>query len=344
MKPIRLDICDFWNDFRKDKNFFVEALSRRYQVELHDKPDFLIYADCGYQHRIYTCPRIFFNGEKRLPNWRECDYALTCHHLNDPRHFRLPLYPIYFGGEHLVKAPDEAERVLAEKTKFCAFVIGHRHARKRIEFFEKLSRYKRVDSGGYYLNNIGRSIGATEADKLAFLRPYKFNICFENESLAGYTTEKIVQAMQARCVPIYWGDPRIQEEFNPRSFLNYFDFPSEEALIERIIQLDQDDALYLETLRQPFFHNNTPNEVYRAEKLLDFFEKIVTTKIRPVGTRRKFFQVGRWILVKKQRVYTPAIWAAERPAPSRDASPPPGQTQAPQTSEPLSDPDRKQSG
>ena len=56
----------------------------------------------------------------------------------------------------------------------------------------------------------------------------------------------------------------MHEEFNPASFLNYFDFPSEEALIERIIELDKDDAKYLEVMRQPYCHNNQPNEFFNT--------------------------------------------------------------------------------
>ncbi len=298
-RTLRLDFCDFWRGFRKDQNYFTDLLRRRFNVELHDKPDLLIYSGGGHHHRLYTCPRIFFSGEPRLPDFRECDYALTSHYLDDPRHHRLPLYALYWGSEHLVKAPDEAERVLARKTQFCSFVIGHGKNRKRIEFFEKLSRYKRVDSGGRFMNNIGRSIGGSAADKLAFLQPYKFNIAFENRSLPGYTTEKITEAMCARCVPIYWGCPQIHTEFNPRSFLNYFDFPSDESLIERIIQLDKDDALYLQMLREPFFHDNAPNESYRGDALLDFFEQILSKPIHPVAARRSYFQLGRWITARK---------------------------------------------
>jgi hypothetical protein len=133
------------------------------------------------------------------------------------------------------------------------------------------------------------------------LQTCKFNIAFENASLPGYTTEKIFEAMRARCLPIYWGNPRIHEEFNPRSFLNYFEFSDEEALIERIRELDQDDAKYLEVMRQPCFHQNQPNEFFRPDRLLDFFEKIFTTPIRPVSQRRRLFQLGRWTWVKRNK-------------------------------------------
>jgi hypothetical protein len=111
--------------------------------------------------------------------------------------------------------------------------------------------------------------------------------------------------MQARCLPIYWGNPRVGEDFNPASFLNYSDFPSAEALIERIIELDNDDAKYLAVTRQPCFPNNKRTEFYSEDRLLDFFEMIFSTSIRPVSTRRSFFRLGRWIAVKQNRPHGP---------------------------------------
>ena len=307
MTRIRLDFCDFWPNFPKAKNFFTELLSARYEVEICDHPDFLIYSNFGYHHRLYTCPRIFYTGEKGAPDFRECDYAFTSRYVDDPRHLRLPLYVWYVSPDLLVKNPAEPERLLAQKNKFCAFVVSNSHRRtaKRIDFFHRLCRHKQVDSGGRHLNNIGGLIGDSLEAKIAFLQPYKFNIAFENTSIPGYTTEKIVDAMRARCIPIYWGNPQIHPEFNSKSFLNYPDFPNEEALIDRILQIDCDDSLYLEYLRQPFFHDNRPNEFFSRERLLDQFDKIFSTLIRPVGARRKFFQVGRWVLVKKDKACPP---------------------------------------
>ena len=321
MTQIRIDFCDFWSGFPKTKNFFTEALRTRYEVQVCDEPDFVVFSTSGHHHRHYHCPRIFYSGEAVLPDFRHCDYALTPHYLEDPRHLRLPLYVLYASPGNLLSVSlanpgppprllEEPKQVLARKTKFCGFVVGNvgRKAQKRIEFFHRLNRYKPVDSGGRALNNIGTSIPNGSLHKVAFLQPYKFNIAFENQSIPGYTTEKIYEALLARCVPIYWGNPRIPEEFNPKCFLNYFDFPNEEALVERIIEIDRNDDLYLEYLRQPWFPNSQPNEFFSSDRLLDFFERIFTTRIRPVGARRHLFQLGRWIGVKKNRYQPPAIW------------------------------------
>jgi len=171
----------------------------------------------------------------------------------------------------------------------------------RNDFFHKLCRYKKVDSAGRALNNTGFQVPAGPEAKIEFLKPYKFNLAFENASIPGYTTEKIIEPMYARTLPIYWGNPRVGEEFNSKSFLNYFDFASEEALIEKIIELDKDDVKYMEYLRQPYLRTDLPNPSFDRNKILDRFEKIFNTKIQPVAARRTWLQLGRWIPVKKNR-------------------------------------------
>lgn len=293
---VRLAFVDFWKEFDPEDNFFLRLLRKRFKVELSSDPDFLIHAD-GQQgeYRRFSCPRIFFTGESGAPDFRESDYALTSHYMEDPRHLRLPLYVLWGKGEDLLKSPQETEGLFERKKKFCAFIVGHVHKRtsNRVRFFQKLSGHRSVDSAGRALNNIGGAIPPGPEAKQIFLQSFKFNLCFENRSQAGYTTEKIFEAMRARCVPIYWGSPQVHTEFNPKSFLNYYDFPSEESLIERIIQIDRDDSLWCEYLRQPYFHDNKPNRYFDEERLLDFFEKIFTTPIRPVGLRRQWFQMKR---------------------------------------------------
>ena len=278
-------------------------LRERFDAQLCDCPDFLIFCDVGqHVHRVHNCVKIHYCVENFAPDFKECDYAFTCREIHDPRHLRLPCYALR-DPRTLLKDNDDLEKIMASKTRFCGFLASYanRKTRVRNEFFHKLCRYKKVDSAGAALNNMGYRLPWGPAAKIEFLRPCKFNLAFENASVPGYTTEKIVDAMQARALPIYWGDRGAAREFNPKSFLNYFDFPSEEALIEKIIELDQDDAKYLEYLRQPYFHNNQPNEFFSHERLLNQFERIFTTPITPVSARRYPWQIGRWIPALKNR-------------------------------------------
>ncbi len=315
-KKIRLDFCDFRYNFSKTDNFFFKLLMERFDVELCDQPDFLIYSCYGHEHRLHSGVKILYSGESDRPDYRACDYSIACVKLDDPRHLQWPHYVSFHDPEKIIKQNDDPEQILAAKKKFCSFIISGYHPRKnhnRVAFFQKLSKYKRVDSGGRKFNNIGGPVPGGSRGKIEFLRQYKFNIAFENRSLPGYTTEKIFEPMIARCLPIYWGNPLIAEEFNPKSFLNRADFESDEALIEKIIELDRDDAKYLEYLRQPYFHDDRPNVYFDRQRALDFFEKIFTTKITPVTqAKRKSFRriFGRWLLVKRHHWHAmqPPTW------------------------------------
>ncbi len=299
---IRLDFCDFWPGFPKTNNFIYNLLKEKFEVEICDCPDFLIFADLGqHVHRVHNCVKIFMCPENFRPDFRLYDYAFTCHQIDDPRNLRWPPYARYLTPQMLTKENEDAEQIFASKTGFCCMLAGYSNRKTRIrdEFFHKLCQYKKVDSAGTTMNNVGHHV--TWNLKAEFLKHYKFYLAFENAVVPGWTTEKIADAMRARTVPIYWGNPGIAAEFNPKSFLNYFDFPSAEALIEKIIELDQDKAKYMEYLRQPYFHNNQPNEFFSHERLLKQFEKIFTTPITPVSTRRYPLQIDRWIVVKKNR-------------------------------------------
>jgi alpha(1,3/1,4) fucosyltransferase len=319
-RKVRLDFCDFSFNVSKVNNYMFDLLSERFDVELCDQPDFLIYSCYGHEHRLHSGVRIFFSGESDMPDYNECDYSIACVKLDDPRHLQLPHYAYYGDPSEIIKKDDDPEKILAAKTKFCSFVISGYNPRKnqnRVTFFHKLSKYKRVDSGGRKFNNIGGPIPGSSRGKIEFMRQYKFNIAYENRSLPGYSTEKIFEPMIARCMPIYWGNPEINEEFNPRSFLNRADFPSDEALIEKILELDKDDAKYLEYVRQPYFHNDQPNIYFSRQRVLDFFEKIFTQRITPAAQRgRKGFSFGRifgrWKLVKRQHWHpaNPPTWNA----------------------------------
>ena len=318
MKKIRIDFCDLGINHSKTNHFLTRLLSERFDLDICDQPDFLVYSCFGHEHRLHSGVRIFFSGESVMPDYRECDYSIGSVKLDHARHLQLPFYFSYGQPEEIIKKNDDPEKILASKNKFCSIVITVYNRRKngyRIDFFNKLSRYKQVDSGGRSFNNIGGPVQGGSRGKIEFLRQYKFNIAFENRMLPGYTTEKIFEPMIARCLSIYRGNSLIAEEFNPRSFLNFDDFPNEEALIEKIIELDRDDQKYLEYLRQPYFHGDQPNLYFSRERLLIFFEKIFTTPITPVAqASRTAFSFGRlfgrWKLAKRQHWHPvkPPTW------------------------------------
>lgn len=298
METLRIYFADFWKSFDMQDNYFWNLLSERYQLILDPvKPEILFYSYLGMKdirkktfHR-YKCIRIFYTGENIRPDFNECDYALSYEHTDNERNLRLPLYVLYNDYSELIhrKVPED---LLKQKTKFCCFIVSNPDNPLRNEFFHRLSLYKTVDSGGRYLNNVG---GPVE-DKIQFMKDYKFVISFENESYPGYVTEKVYEPKLVDALPIYWGDPLISKEFNAESFINFHDFKSMDAVIERIIELDQNDSLYMEYAKAPFFREDKPNTYVDKERVLNFLQKIIDHRhdIKPLAfTWKQYLYVYR---------------------------------------------------
>jgi hypothetical protein len=303
MGKIKIAFSDFWKGFEAQDNWFFRFLSAHFEIELSDTPDFLIYSCSSHKHLDFDGIKIFYTPENVRPNFWECDYALGFDFLDRPNYLRLPLYVIWDGLEPkwLIKQQSFTHVDMAEKTKFCSLIISNGKAKERIEFFKQLSAYMHVDSGGKFLNNIG---GPVE-HKMEFLRPYKFNIAFENSSYPGYVTEKIYQPMFTNTIPIYWGSPRIAEDFNPKSFINCHDFSSWAQVIERELELHQDEEKYLKMLNEPWLYQNKLNNWMQETRLVDFFRMIFQTTKKPVSKSWKkpigIIERKRQSLLKKLR-------------------------------------------
>ncbi len=277
---LRLAFTDFWEGFdcnptgkSQFDNVLYRILAERFDIEISDNPEFLIYSVFGSNHKRYTCAKVFYTGENVRPNFRECQYAITFDYLNDDRHLRFPLSAVTLYEWGILDGFDkdiDCEQVKREKTKFCNFLFSNPNARERNTLFHKLSKYKPVDSGGRAHNNLGYYVD----DKMQFLSQYKFTIAFENSEYPGYTTEKLVHPKLVNSIPIYWGNPDVHKDWNTRAFINAYEFSNVKRLIEYITEVDQNDDLYFALLKQPHF---TIPKSYHLDRraLITFFERIV---------------------------------------------------------------------
>jgi len=316
MTPLKIKFTDFWQTFDPRDNYFTRLLSSRYKLVQSDDPDLLVYSCFGMDFMRYRCVRLFYTGENIAPDYRRCDFSLTFDHDGrDGRNFRLPVFLMENDISRLT-VPKEPDAALKGKSGFCNFIYTNPRPQERIRFFNLLSRYKRVDSGGLVLNNMGGPV----ADKPAFISRYKFTIAFESASAPGYTTEKLVEPMLAGSIPIYWGDPLAGRDFNTGSFINVHDFSGYEAVIGRIQELDSDDEAYRHLFSQPWLNGNRVPEPLQPAQVLAFMERVIaaTRTAIPVAvsTRPSFFDTlacliyrlkkrlmnCRWLVVLKQRL------------------------------------------
>jgi hypothetical protein len=279
-KRIKIFFTDFWPVFNREDNFFLDVLKDDYDIEISgDKPDYLFYSVFGKRYQRYNCTRIFFTGENIRPNYKECDWSFSFDYSDNPRNYRLPLYAFFDDVNKLIAPKRPLDEIIAEKHKFCNFIYSNPNCKRRNIFFKKLSKYKKVESAGRLFRNTSERV----IDKMAYIRDFKFTIAFENESYPGYTTEKIFEPMLADSIPIYWGNPLISRDFNTRSFVNWHDYGSDEATIERIIELDKDPELLRKYLSEPFFVNNELNTYVNLDNLKMRFAEIFSANIEPVA-------------------------------------------------------------
>lgn len=282
-KKIKIKFVGRFSDV--DKKDYLDILQDRYEVIQTDNPDYIFYSVHDQQHLKYDCVRIFYTGECYTPNFNECDYAIGFDRMTmGDRYARIPIYALYQYRKFfdmLSKRKLFTKDDLKKKTGFCNFVVSNCFAEdKRSIMFDELSQYKKVDSGGRYRNNIG----GTVADKYIFQKKYKFSIAFENCSYAGYDTEKIVEAFAAYTIPIYWGDPDIVKDFNPKAFINVHDYPSLSAVAERVKEIDNNDELYLQMINEPIINPEIVLDDLREFLYHIFDQSLSAASRRPSGS------------------------------------------------------------
>jgi alpha(1,3/1,4) fucosyltransferase len=285
MKQIKINFTDFWPGFDKTNNYFYNLLVQKYEVLIDEQPDILFYSCFNHDYRNYNCTRIFYTPENIRPDFTACDFAFSFDYNERKNHFRLPLYSMYVELRGLlpklqtITTKEEAIKIWRSKTKFCCMVVSNPNSRKRLDFFETLSKVKPVDSGGSVLNNVGGKV----PDKAAFIKDYKFVISFENSSYAGYTTEKIMEPIYEDCIPIYWGNPVVNKDFNAARFLDYTSFKNEEELIGRMLEIDQNEELAIAMLMQPTFSADKVAHEQEKKQVLDIISNIIENPKTPIA-------------------------------------------------------------
>ena len=291
-KTIKLAFVDFWSDFNPRDNYFYNILNEHFNVEISKEPDYVICSCFGQKHHKYrNAVKLLFVGENVIPDFNLYDYAMGFHYIDfEDRYIRFPLYVLY---EEQMKLAEKKhtydDKHYLDKKEFCSFVVSNPDgASVRDEVFEALNKYKRIASGGRYRNNVGGPV----KDKMEFIRNGRFTLAIENSSTPGYTTEKILEAFAAETIPIYWGSPRIKEEFNPDAFINVSDYDSYDELVEAVKTIDTDDSKYLEMIKTPIFAKDSMSEIYSGKEYLEDFLVKVFSVSKEEAFRRNMVYYG----------------------------------------------------
>ena len=117
------------------------------------------------------------------------------------------------------------------------------------------------------LDAMGRGYMPIEDTSTGFA-PYHFSVVIENSRQPGYFTEKLVDAFLYMTLPIYWGDPDIEQVFDLRGMLIC---TTADEIMSQISGVNRE----LYTRRLPYLKQNR----IRALKFVDYWTR-AASKIR----------------------------------------------------------------
>jgi hypothetical protein len=300
---IKITFADFWPNFKYDDNYFYNLLSTKYNVTLDDQDPDILFFSVDYSRRRereryknHRCKKIFFTGENVRPHFDDadsieyprysvgkCDFAFTFDYMEDERNYRFPLWAFFMNWfnrpydanrdpAYLVPVNNVLQRNVDNKPYFCNFLFQNTSG-ERLNILDTIQMYKPVMCAGNLRNNAPRIGGrGDQKEKIDFISQFKFTIASENSKYDGYTTEKMIHPMSVGSIPIYWGSDRVTEEFNEKAFVNANKLSGQE-LLNRIIEINEDDGLYQSIISEPVFPNNEIPSHVLPENVLRFFEK-----------------------------------------------------------------------
>lgn len=232
--------------------------------------------------------KVGYMKEALEPDFNVFDYGIGFSDSSrmDGRFIRLPSPLDLFDGfidtrENAIRSEDQALEELSHKRGFCSFLYSNANANPmRDKLFHALDEYRRVDSLGRHLNNVGvpgTGFAGHRSECKVLKSDYKFGISAENTDFKGGTTEKIFTTLAAHSVPVYWGNPSIADDVNPDCFINAADYPDLTSLVERVKEVDHDDVLWAKMVSAPWF---TPEQVKahadRTARYLDGMGRILS--------------------------------------------------------------------
>ncbi|MGB1361127.1 MAG: glycosyltransferase family 10 domain-containing protein [Alphaproteobacteria bacterium] len=298
MQKIKIKFCDFWDGFDCKEDEIYKNLSKNYKLEIvGDNPDVVIYSSFGNEFLNYLNAKlIFYATEHYFPNSLYADYLITSKPANDSKSFRMANFPFYPFVQEFINQNNSSEYKKFPKTEFCNFIYNNKNAKNRNNFFKLLSNYKKVDSFGKLFNNktindfndIPQNLHWKE-EKIHILKRYKFTICFENGLRPYSFSEKVIQALQAGSIPIYWGDNSIYDYVNPDAIIDARKFNNMNKVVEYIEYLENNKTA-MEKIKNanPFFKDS---EIYEQteKKIEQFLINCIEDKI--IKQEKKYIKI-----------------------------------------------------
>lgn len=212
---------NFWKGEKPKEIWFSRFINSRNLAQKKKIYFFSVLGEKKHIHLRKNRINIFFSGENMYSD-RFMPYRSFC----EKQHFDLYIDFTTYANKNSIRFPlwlmfmfepeatynDIKIRVgqlrypnLEKRQRFCSLVASHDFNGIRGKMFDALSSVDKVVAAGIFRNNSDELHSTYKNNKHNFIKQFKFNICPENSNHPLYVTEKIFQAIDAGCIPIYWG-------------------------------------------------------------------------------------------------------------------------------------------
>lgn len=119
----------------------------------------------------------------------------------------------------------------------------------------------------------GNSVNPCE-NKLETIKNYKYGLCIENAKLPGYVTEKIIDCLVSKVIPVYMGAPDIEKYIPKTCFININDFNTPDDLLNYLKSISYSDARLMIDSGQEFLLSDKGKQ-YSYEGFSHFIANLV---------------------------------------------------------------------
>ena len=207
------------------------------------------------------------------------DLSMAFDFFDDDKYLRLPTWVLRFFSPESdyegVKARCEelSKPVgLANRKRYVSIIASWDPTGLRKEILDEMSQFGRVDCAGKWMHNDDSLKCDFGDDKLEYLKSFRFNVCPENSNAYGYVTEKLFDAIDAGCVPVYWGSCNKPElDILNQDAILFWNFRGDNAETLRLIEkMERDPAFFESFAAQERLLPNASESVYAMYDQLEY--------------------------------------------------------------------------
>ena len=138
-----------------------------------------------------------------------------------------------------------------DKGCFISRYGSHPWLSDRIKYVNQFEQeFKNVDRYGYEI-----PLPAGYRNKVNVQKKYMYQLAFENNVSEGYVTEKLLHALVAGGIVLYYGDTAAKQDFNPNAFINFKDEISFNRALEEVNKISSSRKKLRQIFSEPIFQN-----------------------------------------------------------------------------------------